>query len=1366
VISCEIASPGSIREGGCYRRVRLPQPRIRATVKTVGLHGAPSKDVRVMRALPSPPRWLLALAVATVIATSGATVHGQPSPQYPKRGWGGTASRYPSDAMNPNWYYNWGRTAIAGASSEFVPMAWGSSSVTNDASFGQLLGHSSEYILGFNEPERADQANMTVAEAIALWPRLMTTGKKLVSPAVSDDATGRAWLTSFLSEINRLNLRVDAVAFHWYGDVRSTTASTSFLNRVDWFHNAFANTAGQKYPIWITEFGGIDWTGGVNPVTQEMNAQFLAGALPGLDSRSHVQRYAWFGWRDETSLGGGTPFTPTAAGDLYNGRTYATGQTVTLVGDEGSDTFYLRGGTIQNSGSSKVIQALDAIEGTSRLQGDGDWGVGDGWMRIRAGATVAKYGASTFQVSGVRLTNDGNFYGKSGTMAFADGTIIDGTGVLRTEWSASPACGITLTESAPGRGGVTIHNRVWLNGGQFTVATGSHSIRGELQISSASYATIGGTLTLTAPMTGPGSLGKTGAGTLRLEAASVNTGTFAVWAGTLVAANETGSVHGTGPLTIGSSGTLAGNGSIGGTGVSIVGTLAPSQATGSPRPLTFSSPVTFAAGSRTILDIGAPVRDSVVSSSTVALAGSLALVPQSAPATLVPYEFLTAAALRGRYASIAGIDLVDGRRLAVTYTATSAVVTAAMAGDTNLDGSLDILDAAAFASSACFDAGTLASWADGDFNGDGLVDVLDAADFATSGLFDAGAYAATVPQVAAVPEPSAGLLAGAVACLSVVITSRRWPRGNTRRPPRLVSAVGGGIILLTLAAVMAAATATAQVPTGYTIEAFSDEFDGVSLDTTKWNAGIINYPSGSTWLWRNHPGNNAVAGGFLIQTTLYQDVTGDGVPEWTCSSVGARSFSQRFGYWESRIRITDFNWTDNAWWSSDIGTGHLSGMDGFEIDAPEAWSPNRYTASIYDHAVQGGSAPSSIHFGQTMTGKNFTENFSVFGWDWSTDNSVKCFVDGTLVHTFSAADMNGIEALVPQGPVQGTALWTTGLTPSNQVADGDSKFVDYVRVYQKPGWSGTGSVKHWGDAANWGLDGVPASGRAAVFNTAAATGTIALAADQPVQEIVFQGGDTGATTIAGPGRLLLGMTTAVTATTGAVGGINLVNDTSAGVTVIAEIVAQRKLQFSNFAGASITPGPTPGVDLVLAGRLSATNAGTPINFLTTAPVVVNGTIDGSIGRITKGGQGVVRLNAANAFTGALEIRDGIVEVNADGALGAVGGGVTMSPGSIYDQPSLLLNAVAYSDPVPIAIRGGGTRTAHYPQTSGALESSGTSRFAGPITAIDDATIFVQRGGHLTLSGTIDTREHAITLGALGKLVVAGRVTGSTAGQID
>lgn len=99
-----------------------------------------------------------------------------PSPRFPKRGWGGTASRSPGDAMNANWYSTWGRTGIAGASSEFVPMAWGSSSVTNEAIFNQLLGHSSELILGFNDPERAEQATMSVAKAIALWPKLMSSG--------------------------------------------------------------------------------------------------------------------------------------------------------------------------------------------------------------------------------------------------------------------------------------------------------------------------------------------------------------------------------------------------------------------------------------------------------------------------------------------------------------------------------------------------------------------------------------------------------------------------------------------------------------------------------------------------------------------------------------------------------------------------------------------------------------------------------------------------------------------------------------------------------------------------------------------------------------------------------------------------------------------------------------------------------------------------------------------------------------------------------------------------------------------------------------------------------------------------------------
>jgi hypothetical protein len=183
----------------------------------------------------------------------------------------------------------------------------------------------------------------------------------------------------------------------------------------------------------------------------------------------------------------------------------------------------------------------------------------------------------------------------------------------------------------------------------------------------------------------------------------------------------------------------------------------------------------------TVFQSGSAAHDRLAVSGSVGLGGavlSLATVGGYQPDWLVPHGVLAASTLAGRFAAVDGVDLGAGKRLAVTYTATSAVVTAAMAGDTNLDGAIDILDAAGFASAGLFDAGSLATWADGDFNGDGLVDILDAADFVTAGLFDAGPYAAPAGQVAAVPEPAGlgmlGLAAGGAWAIS-------RGRGGSRR---------------------------------------------------------------------------------------------------------------------------------------------------------------------------------------------------------------------------------------------------------------------------------------------------------------------------------------------------------------------------------------------------------------------------------------------------------------------------------------------------------------------------------------------------------------------------------------------------------
>ena len=192
--------------------------------------------------------------------------------------------------LNAHWMYSWGNALAEEIPEnvEFVPMFWGKGSPTDENldRIRQLIADGKvKYVLGFNEPDGAEQANMSVDEAIALWPKLEGLGVPLVSPATVNPTN--AWMTEFMSRAEELGLRVDYVAVHSYGG----SNVLSFINKLKETHDLYGK------PIWVTEFAVADW----NATTPENNRyseaeviQFMQDATSAMNSIEWVHRYAWF----------------------------------------------------------------------------------------------------------------------------------------------------------------------------------------------------------------------------------------------------------------------------------------------------------------------------------------------------------------------------------------------------------------------------------------------------------------------------------------------------------------------------------------------------------------------------------------------------------------------------------------------------------------------------------------------------------------------------------------------------------------------------------------------------------------------------------------------------------------------------------------------------------------------------------------------------------------------------------------------------------------------------------------------------------------------------------------------------------------
>jgi hypothetical protein len=219
------------------------------------------------------------------------------------------------------WWYNWspqpdsslsaGYAAAHGV--EFVPMIWGGN--FDPTKVESQIPAGAKYLLAFNEPNFGSQANLTPAQAAALWPKVEAVanarGLKIVSPALNycggscNETNPFTWLDAFFAAC--ANCQVDYIAAHWYACTKD--ALTSYLSQYETRYHK---------PIWLTEFSCLD--GGL-AATPANEAAYMQAAVQVLEADPMVFRYSWFTGRfpQQTAIDllGGASGSLTALGQKY-----------------------------------------------------------------------------------------------------------------------------------------------------------------------------------------------------------------------------------------------------------------------------------------------------------------------------------------------------------------------------------------------------------------------------------------------------------------------------------------------------------------------------------------------------------------------------------------------------------------------------------------------------------------------------------------------------------------------------------------------------------------------------------------------------------------------------------------------------------------------------------------------------------------------------------------------------------------------------------------------------------------------------------------------------------------------------------------
>ena len=217
-------------------------------------------------------------------------------------------------ACNSYWNYSWAtsRIDLQPEKIEFVPMtwgAWGEEAFRKDLQTNvvpHIKSGSTKRLLGFNEPDKKEQANMSYTEALKYWPMLEKLGVPLCSPACAnplsdvDDSTQGVrgtWMRDFMKEADKRGYRMDYIGVHWYG----SPSPRAFKERMVEIYKAYG-----RRPLLISEFAIADWSAKSlvqNAHSKEAVFKFMKDVVPWIEKQDWIAGYAWFSFGIDEAVG-------------------------------------------------------------------------------------------------------------------------------------------------------------------------------------------------------------------------------------------------------------------------------------------------------------------------------------------------------------------------------------------------------------------------------------------------------------------------------------------------------------------------------------------------------------------------------------------------------------------------------------------------------------------------------------------------------------------------------------------------------------------------------------------------------------------------------------------------------------------------------------------------------------------------------------------------------------------------------------------------------------------------------------------------------------------------------------------------------